>query len=156
MEGAPDVDVSALAYSSRSVTPGTLFFCVPGFKVDGHDFAADAVRRGASALVVERPLELGVPEVVVPDARAAMADVARRFYGDPTGRLRLVGVTGTNGKTTTTFLIRTILEHAQRQTGLLGTVASIVGGRREEVVRTTPEAIELQATLKRMLDSGDA
>src|SRR3954464_7572912 len=130
MEGAPDVDVSALAYSSRSVRPGTLFFCVPGFKVDGHDFAADAVERGAVALVVERPLDLGVPEVQVPDARAAMAQVAARFYGDPTRELKVVGVTGTNGKTTTTFLIRSILEAAGMQTGLLGTVTSIIGGLR--------------------------
>src|SRR4051794_20949811 len=155
MEGAPDVDVSALAYSSRSVRPGTLFFCVPGFKADGHDFAPDAVERGAVALVVERPLGLGVPEIQVPDARAAMADVARRFYGDPTRELKVVGVTGTNGKTTTTFLIRSILEAAGIQTGLLGTVTSIVGGEREEVVRTTPEAVELQGTFRRMLDSGD-
>jgi UDP-N-acetylmuramoyl-L-alanyl-D-glutamate--2,6-diaminopimelate ligase len=154
-EGAPDVDVSALAYSSRSVRAGTLFFCVPGFKVDGHDFAADAVERGAVALVVERPLGLGVPEVQVPDARAAMADVAARFYGDPTRELRVVGVTGTNGKTTTTFLIRSILEATGTRTGLLGTVTSIVGGQSEEVVRTTPEAVELQGTFRRMLDAGD-
>src|SRR3954471_19576774 len=155
MEGAPDVDVSALAYSSRSVRPGTLFFCVPGFKVDGHEFAADAVARGAAALVVQRPLGLGVPEVRVEDVRAAMADIAARFYGDPTRELKLVGVTGTNGKTTTTFLIRSILEAAGMQCGLLGTVTSIVGGQREEVVRTTPEAVELQGTFRRMLDSGD-
>src|SRR4051794_21891020 len=155
MEGAPDVDVSALAYSSRSVRPGTLFFCVPGFKADGHDFAPDAVERGAVALVVERPLGLGVPEIQVPDARSAMADVAARFYGDPTRELKVVGITGTNGKTTTTFLVRSILEAAGLQTGLLGTVTSIVGGRREDVVRTTPEAVELQGTFRRMLDSGD-
>jgi UDP-N-acetylmuramoyl-L-alanyl-D-glutamate--2,6-diaminopimelate ligase len=154
-EGVPDVDVSALAYSSRSVRPGTLFFCVPGFKADGHDFAADAVERGAVALVVERPLDLGVPEVQVADARAAMAEVAQRFYGDPTRELKVVGITGTNGKTTTTFLIRSILEAAGMQTGLLGTVTSIVGGRREEVVRTTPEAVELQGTFRRMLEAGD-
>jgi UDP-N-acetylmuramoyl-L-alanyl-D-glutamate--2,6-diaminopimelate ligase len=154
-EGAPAVEVAALAYDNRAVTPGTLFFCVPGFKVDGHDFAADAVQRGATALVVERPLDLGVPEVRVPDARAAMAEIAAAFYGDPTAELRLVGVTGTNGKTTTTFLIRTILERAGMQTGLLGTVTSIVGGESEEVVRTTPEAIELQRTFRRMLDAGD-
>ena len=154
-EGAPEIEISGLAYSSRAVTPGTLFFCVPGFKVDGHDFAADAVERGAVALVVERPLGLGVPEVRVPDARAAMAGVAQRFYGDPTATLDVVGITGTNGKTTTTFLIRSILEAAGIRTGLLGTVTSIVGGRREEVVRTTPEALELQATFRRMLDAGD-
>jgi UDP-N-acetylmuramoyl-L-alanyl-D-glutamate--2,6-diaminopimelate ligase len=154
-EAAPDVEVSALAYDNRAVTPGALFFCVRGFKADGHEFASDAVQRGAAALVVERPLALGVPEVQVEDARAAMADVAARFYGQPTETLKVVGVTGTNGKTTTTFLIRSILEAAGIQTGLLGTVTSIVGGEREEVVRTTPEAVELQGTFRRMLDAGD-
>ena len=79
LEGAPDVEVTALAYDSRRVTPGALFFCVPGFEADGHDFAPDAIRRGAAALVVERPLGLGVPEAVVPDARAAMAPMAARM-----------------------------------------------------------------------------
>ena len=105
-DSAPDVDISALAYSSESVAPGALFFCVPGFRADGHDFAAGAVERGAVALVCERPLRLGVPEVIVPDVRAAMAAVAARFYGDPTRELGVVGVTGTNGKTTTAFLVR--------------------------------------------------
>jgi len=155
IEGAPDVEITGLAYDNRAVTPGTLFFCVPGFKADGHDFAPDAVERGAAALVVQRPLDLGVPEVRVDDVRAAMADVAARFYGDPTRELRVVGVTGTNGKTTTTFLIRSILDAAGMQCGLLGTVTSVVGGRREEVVRTTPEAVELQGIFRRMLDAGD-
>jgi UDP-N-acetylmuramoyl-L-alanyl-D-glutamate--2,6-diaminopimelate ligase len=150
------VEISGLAYDNRSVTPGTLFFCVPGFKVDGHDFAPDAVERGAAALVCERPLGLGVPEVVVPDVRAAMAQAAARFHGDPTRTLRVVGITGTNGKTTTAFLTRAILEHAGERTGLLGTVTSVVGGRSEPVERTTPEAIDLQATFGRMLASGDA
>src|SRR6185437_541232 len=107
---APSVEVTALAYDNRLVTPGTLFFCVPGFTRDGHDFAPDAVARGAVALVVERPLGLGVPEVVVEDVRAAMAVAAARFYGDPSARLRIVGITGTNGKTTTAFLTRALLE----------------------------------------------
>src|SRR2546421_5728734 len=107
---APEVEVSALAYSSESVVPGALFFCVPGFRADGHDFAPDAVARGAAALVCERPLGLGVPEVVVPSVRAAMGEMASRFYGDPTRALRVVGITGTNGKTTTAFLTRSILE----------------------------------------------
>src|SRR4051794_21989830 len=154
-EGAAEVEVSSLAYDNRAVEPGALFFCVRGFKADGHDFAPDAVDRGAAALVVERPLNLGVPEVEVADARSAMAELAGRFYGSPTETLRVVGVTGTNGKTTTTFLIRAILEAAGIQTGLLGTVTSIVGGRSEEVVRTTPEAVDLQRTFRRMLDAGD-
>src|SRR3954447_22078559 len=124
--GAPEVDVSGLAYSSASVTPGTLFFCVPGFKADGHDFAPDAVGRGAVALVVQRPLGLGVPEVVVDDVRAAMGPAAARFHGDPTSQLDVVGVTGTNGKTTTAYLVRSLLEGAGIRTGLLGTVTSVI------------------------------
>jgi UDP-N-acetylmuramoyl-L-alanyl-D-glutamate--2,6-diaminopimelate ligase len=154
-DGAPEVEISALAYRSSSVTPGTLFFCVRGFTSDGHDFAPDAVERGAVALVCERPLGLGVPEVIVPDARTAMPEVAARFFGEPAKELRVVGVTGTNGKTTTAFLVRALLEAAGLQTGLLGTVKSVVGGREEPVERTTPEAIDLQATFRRMLDAGD-
>ena len=154
-EDAPEVDVSGLAYSTAAVEPGTAFFCVPGFKADGHDFAADAVERGATALVCQRPLGLGVPEVVVEDVRAAMGPAAARFHGDPTAQLRVVGITGTNGKTTTAFLVRSILEHAGTPTGLLGTVTSIVGGREEPVDRTTPEAIDLQRLFRRMLDAGD-
>src|SRR5215213_6953276 len=153
--GQPEVEIAGLAYSSQSVTPGALFFCVPGFKSDGHDFAPDAVQRGAVALVCERPLALGVPEVVVGDVRAAMGPAAARFYGDPTAELEVVGITGTNGKTTTAYLVRHLLEAAGRQTGLLGTVKRVVGGMEEEVERTTPEAIDLQETFRRMRDGGD-
>jgi UDP-N-acetylmuramoyl-L-alanyl-D-glutamate--2,6-diaminopimelate ligase len=152
---APDVDITGLAYASERVEPGTLFFCVPGFTKDGHDFAPEAVERGAAALVCERPLGLGVPEVVVPDVRAEMGAVAAGFFGDPTAELRVVGITGTNGKTTTAFLIRDLLEADGVQTGLLGTVKYVVGGREEPVERTTPEAIDVQASFRRMLDGGD-
>jgi UDP-N-acetylmuramoyl-L-alanyl-D-glutamate--2,6-diaminopimelate ligase len=154
-DGAPEVEVSRLAYTSTSVTPGALFFCVPGFTRDGHDFAPDAVERGAAALVCQRPLGLGVPELIVDDVRAAMGPAAARFFGDPTAELQVVGITGTNGKTTTAFLVRHLLESAGMQCGLLGTVKRVVGGVEEEVVRTTPEAIDLQATFRRMLDGGD-
>jgi UDP-N-acetylmuramoyl-L-alanyl-D-glutamate--2,6-diaminopimelate ligase len=154
--GAPEVEVSGLAYSSGSVSAGTLFFCVPGLKADGHDFASDAVERGAVALVCERPLGLGVPEVVVDDARMAMGPAAARFHGDPTAELEVVGITGTNGKTTTAFLVRDLLEANGIPTGLLGTVKQVVGGVEEPVVHTTPEAIDLQATFRRMVDGGDA
>ncbi len=150
-----EVEVAALAYDNRKVAPGTLFFCVPGFTRDGHEFAADAVARGAVALVVERPLGLGVPEVVVPSVRATMAGVAAAFNGDPSARLDVVGVTGTNGKTTTAFLVRALLESAGRQCGLLGTVTSFVGGAERPVARTTAEAIDLQADLRAMADGGD-
>ena len=146
--GAPEVEISGLAYSSQGVGPGALFFCVRGFKSDGHDFAPDAVERGAVALVCERPLDLGVPEVIVEDVRAAMGPAAVRFYGDPTADLDVVGMTGTNGKTTTAFLVRHLLEADGRACGLLGTVKRVVAGREEEVERTTPEAIDLQATFR--------
>ncbi len=153
--GGSAVEVESLAYDSRKVGPGTLFFCVPGEKVDGHEFGVAAVEAGAAALVVERELEVDVAQVVVADARAAMAPLAARFWGDPTGELRVVGVTGTNGKTTTAFLLREILEAAGVQCGLLGTVRQVVGGVEEEVERTTPEAIDLQGTFRRMLEAGD-
>jgi UDP-N-acetylmuramoyl-L-alanyl-D-glutamate--2,6-diaminopimelate ligase len=157
IKGDPSVEIDALAYDSRRVEPGTLFFCVPGQTSDGHAFAPFAVQAGAPALVVERELELDVPvaQAVVADARAAMAHAAVRLYGDPTAELQVVGITGTNGKTTTAFLVRHLLEAAGVQTGLLGTVKRVVGGVEEEVVRTTPEAIDLQATFRRMLDGGD-
>jgi len=153
--GAPEVEISGLAYSSASVSAGELFFCVRGFASDGHGFAAEAVGRGAAALVCERPLGLGVPEVVVDDARAAMGPAAARFHGEPTARLRVVGITGTNGKTTTAFLLREVLEGAGIATGLLGTVKRVVGGVEEPVERTTPEAIDLHSTFARMLEEGD-
>jgi UDP-N-acetylmuramoyl-L-alanyl-D-glutamate--2,6-diaminopimelate ligase len=152
---AGDVEIGALAYDNRTVSPGTLFFCVPGFRRDGHDFAPAAVERGAAALVVERPLELLVPQVQVPSVRAAMGPAAARFHGRPSEALDVVGVTGTNGKTTTAFLVRGLLEAAGRQTGLLGTVTSIVGGRERPVQRTTAEAIDLQRDFAAMRAGGD-
>ena len=152
-----EVEITGLAYDSRTVTPGSLFFCVKGFQSDGHDFAAQALARGAAALVVERPLGLGVPEVLVSSARAAMGPAAVRFYGDPSAALRVVGVTGTNGKTTTAFLLKALLEAADpgSSCGLLGTVKSVIGGVERAAGRTTPEAIDLQADFRAMLDGGD-
>ncbi len=150
------VDVTSLAYDSRSVRPGALFLCVSGFERDGHDFAAPAVAAGAVALVVERPLGLGVPELVVPSVRAAIAPLAARFYGDPSSRLRVIGVTGTNGKTTTAFLVRALLEAAGERCALLGTVKAVIGGREHAVARTTPEAVDLQAAFAAMAAAGDA
>ncbi|HXV53267.1 MAG TPA: UDP-N-acetylmuramoyl-L-alanyl-D-glutamate--2,6-diaminopimelate ligase [Solirubrobacterales bacterium] len=155
--GDASTEVSSLAYDSRRAGPGTLFFAVPGFTVDGHEFAPLATLAGSAAVVVARRLELEpwVTQAIVGDARAAMAHAASRFYGDPTSELRVVGITGTNGKTTTAFLVRQILERAGVQTGLLGTVKRVVGGVDEQVERTTPEAIDLQATFRRMADAGD-
>jgi UDP-N-acetylmuramoyl-L-alanyl-D-glutamate--2,6-diaminopimelate ligase len=153
--GAPSVEITSLAYSSTDVTAGSLFFCVRGFRSDGHDFAPDAIGRGAVALVCERELKLGVPEVIVPDVRAAMGPIASRFYGEPTRELGVVGITGTNGKTTTAFLTRSILEATGTQCGLIGTVKYVVGGSEQEAIRTSPEALDLQRSFRAMLDAGD-
>ena len=158
--GQEPVQVRELAYDARAVTPGAAFFCVPGERADGHDFAAQAVENGAVALVVQHPVELpqhqeGVPQLVVDDARAAMAVAADAFFGEPTTELEVAGVTGTNGKTTTAFLLHSILDAAGRRPGLLGTVECRVGGAARPVVRTTPEAIDLQRLFREMLDSGD-
>jgi UDP-N-acetylmuramoyl-L-alanyl-D-glutamate--2,6-diaminopimelate ligase len=149
------VEITGLAYDSRAVHGGELFFCVSGFQSDGHEYAPQALANGAAALVVERPLGLGVAEVLVDSARAAMAPLAARFYGDPTAELRVVGITGTNGKTTTAYLLQALLEATGEQCGLLGTVKSLVGGQERAVTRTTPEAIDLQADFRAMLDGGD-
>jgi UDP-N-acetylmuramoyl-L-alanyl-D-glutamate--2,6-diaminopimelate ligase len=149
------VAITDVAYDARAVVPGVLFVCVPGHRADGHDFAPDAVARGAAALVVERPLELPVPQLLVTDARAAMALAADAFFGRPTRELEVAGVTGTNGKTTTAFLLYSILAAAGRRPGLLGTVEMRIGGERRPVVRTTPEAPDLQRTFREMLDAGD-
>lgn len=153
--GDAEVEIRDLAYDSRKGGPGTLFFCVVGEKRDGHEFAAAVVEAGASALVVERELDVEVPQVVVPSARAAMAPFAAAFRGDPTAALKVVGITGTNGKTTTAYLVREILEAAGIQTGLMGTVKQVVGGEEEPVVRTTGEGIDLQGTFRRMIEGGD-
>jgi UDP-N-acetylmuramoyl-L-alanyl-D-glutamate--2,6-diaminopimelate ligase len=151
----PDVDVAALAYDARAVTPGSAFFCVRGLTADGHRYAPEAIANGAVALVVDHPLDLNVPEVRVADVRAAMAPAAARLAGDPTAQLAVVGITGTNGKTTTSYLTRALLEASERQTGLIGTVTSWVGGVERPVVRTTPEAIDLQPTFRAMRDGRD-
>jgi UDP-N-acetylmuramoyl-L-alanyl-D-glutamate--2,6-diaminopimelate ligase len=149
------VEVRGIAYDSRHVQAGTLFSCIPGYEHDGHDFAATAVAAGAVALLLERPLGLGVPEILVESSRAAIGPLAARFYGEPSSELRVIGVTGTNGKTTTTHLVRALLQAGGERCGLLGTVDSVIGGSSRPAIRTTPEAIELQADFRAMLDGGE-
>ena len=153
--GRAATDVRDLAYDARGAFPGALFFCVPGMTVDGHDFAAQAVENGAVALVVERPLDIAVPQLVVPDSRAAMAVAADEFFDRPTADLAVAGVTGTNGKTTTAFLLYAVLAAAGRRPGLLGTIETRVDGERRPATRTTAEAIDVQRLFREMLDAGD-
>jgi UDP-N-acetylmuramoyl-L-alanyl-D-glutamate--2,6-diaminopimelate ligase len=150
------VEVTDLAYDTRAVTPGALFFCIPGKTADGHDFAAEAVQGGAVALVVERRLEeLEVPQLVVPSVRAAMGPAAADFFGRPSDTLEIAAVTGTNGKTTTAFLLHAILDAAGRRPALLTNIRRIVGGEERPIGLNTPEAIDLQRLLREMLDGGD-
>ena len=150
------VEVTDLAYDARAVTPGALFFCIPGKTADGHDFAAEAVQRGAVGLVVERRLaELDVPQLVVPSVRAAMGPAAAEFFGCPSDTLEIAAVTGTNGKTTTAFLLHAILEAAGRRPALLTNIRRVVGGEERPTGLNTPEAIDLQRLLREMLDAGD-
>ncbi|MCL6580361.1 MAG: UDP-N-acetylmuramoyl-L-alanyl-D-glutamate--2,6-diaminopimelate ligase [Firmicutes bacterium] len=155
--GSPDVDILGLAHDSRQVAPGAAFFCLPGQRHDGHDFAAEAVGRGAAAVVGERPLPSlppDVTQVLVPDARLALALAAAAFWGRPGDRLRLVAVTGTNGKTTVNHLIQAALEADGRRAGLVGTVESRVGPVTRPAGLTTPDAIHLQETLAAMVRAG--
>ena len=149
------VKVTGIAYRSDRVRPGDAFFCVPGFVHDGHEFAADAVARGASVLVVSRHLDVtDVLQVVVSDTRAALAQASAVFFGDPSRSMRLVGVTGTNGKTTTAYIIDSVLRAAGHTTGIIGTVETRVAGAREPASRTTPESRDLQALLAHMVEEG--
>ncbi|CAG5083704.1 UDP-N-acetylmuramoyl-L-alanyl-D-glutamate--2, 6-diaminopimelate ligase [Thermobacillus xylanilyticus] len=155
LEGG-DLRPGGLCTDSRKVKPGDLFFCLPGHTVDGHDYAAAAVERGAAALVVERRLPLDVPQIVVKDSRLAMAVMSDRFYGSPSARVKLIGVTGTNGKTTTTHLIESILQEAGRTCGVIGTIEARFGGRSLPMSGTTPDALELQRLLAGMAAEGTA
>ncbi|MGN0073541.1 MAG: UDP-N-acetylmuramoyl-L-alanyl-D-glutamate--2,6-diaminopimelate ligase [Coriobacteriales bacterium] len=155
LEGASALlEVSSIEFSSRGVTPGALFFCVPGTAADGHDYAADALQRGAAALVVERPLPLNAPQFLVYDARKALALGSARFFGQPSEKLRLVGVTGTNGKTTTTFLVEHMAQVAGETAGLMGTVECHVGSEVRPSLHTTPESRDLQMMLAEMAEAG--
>jgi UDP-N-acetylmuramoyl-L-alanyl-D-glutamate--2,6-diaminopimelate ligase len=153
--GDPAVSVAGLSCHSGSVEPGTLFFCIPGTLTDGHDFAAQAVASGAVALVVERPLDAPVPQIVVASARRAMALAAARFFGDPTRDLQVTAITGTNGKTTTAHLVAAINDAAGLPSALLGTVANRIGGVEHGVTLTTADSIDLQRMFREMVDAGD-
>jgi UDP-N-acetylmuramoyl-L-alanyl-D-glutamate--2,6-diaminopimelate ligase len=141
--------ITGLAYNSKTVSPGELFFCLRGNFADGHDFAKEALDGGAAALVVEQLLPLNAMQVQVVDARQALLRAGRAFYGNPAARLGLVGVTGTNGKTTTAFYIRSILQRLKRPVGLIGTVYNQVGSEPEPSAMTTPESLDLWQLLGR-------
>lgn len=139
-----ETDICDIAYSSKDVVCGSLFFCVPGTKVDGHDFAKDAVDRGAVALVVNHPLPIDVPQFKVPDVRQALALCSANFFDNPSKKMKVVGITGTNGKTTTTFLVEHIVGACGHKSGLIGTVECRYGDICIPSAHTTPESRDLQ------------
>ncbi|MGB9905673.1 MAG: Mur ligase family protein, partial [Desulfotomaculales bacterium] len=148
--------VRGIAYDSRKVEPGYVFVAIEGFRTDGHLFTGEALGKGAAALVVSKPVAVPgeVPLVRVPDTRLALALLAARFYGYPGRRLKLTGVTGTNGKTTTTYLLRAVYRRAGARVGLIGTVANWIGERKIPVTHTTPESLDLQKILAEMAGAG--
>jgi UDP-N-acetylmuramoyl-L-alanyl-D-glutamate--2,6-diaminopimelate ligase len=154
--GRGSVEISDLAYDTRSAGPGTLFFCVRGRTADGHAFAPTVAALGAAALVVDHVLEVDLPQLVVADVRASMPAAAALFFDDPSRAVQVAGITGTNGKTTTAFLLRAILEADGRRTGLLSNIERRVGGEERPTGLNTPEAIDLQRLLREMADAGDS
>lgn len=146
--------IHSIEMDSRKVTQGSLFICMQGFTVDGHDFAKEAVQNGAVALIVERPVNVDVPTIQVKDSQRAMAILADVFYQSPTNKLHLIGITGTNGKTTTTYLIDKIFEDAGRKTGRIGTINTKINGVEHEVANTTPESLALQKMFYEMVLGG--
>ena len=153
-KGNADIEISELCVDSRRAAPGALFFCTPGLHTDAHDFAPQAVEKGASALVVQRFLPLDVPQVKVENVRAAVSYVASEYFGNPSEKLMMLGITGTKGKTTTSFLVKAIMEAAGVKTGLIGTVCSMIGDETIPNRLTTPDPIETQTLLRRMVDAG--
>lgn len=154
IRGDGEVAVADVAFDSREVTRGALFFCVPGLNVDGHAFASQALNAGAAALVVERWLDVDVPQALVPSVRRAMGPISAVAFGDPASSMATVGVTGTNGKTTVTYLLAAIFEAAGWTAGIVGTTGARVAGEPVPLARTTPEGPDLHRLLARMRDRG--
>ncbi len=147
-----DPEISSIVMDSRKVIKGSLFFCIKGYTVDGHQFAKEAVAKGAVAVISEKPMNLLVPVIVVPDTMRAMAILADVFYDQPTHKLHLIGVTGTNGKTTTTHIIESIFQSHQQKTGMIGTIYMKIGNETYPVKNTTPDALTLQESFHQMVD----
>lgn len=156
MNGPDTIEISGIAYDSRKVKKGYLFVCIDGTTADGHDFIPQAMENGAAAVMVQK--EVRLPETVgvvrTPDTRYALARLSDAFYGHPSGRFKLVGITGTKGKTTTTFMVKSVLESAGKKAGLVGTLGSRIGDRTLYTERTTPESYDLQSLFSEMVDEG--
>ena len=149
-----DCEITSIQCDSRRVEPGCLFVCVVGTFQDGHQYAEKAAQAGAAALLVQRELPIDLPQVIVPDTRIAMAEAAAMLYDHPAAKMRMVGVTGTNGKTTTTYMLKAIAEKAGYKVGLIGTITNLIGDKVLPAVHTTPDAADLQRLLGQMVEEG--
>ena len=156
IQGSIDTEVTDIVNDSRKITPGCLFFCIPGAVTDGHKFAAQAAEQGAAVLVVSKEVEVpdSVTVIRVEDPRYAMALIAAAWYDYPAEQIPVIGVTGTKGKTTTTYMIKSILEHAGHQVGLIGTIETIIKEKKILSSNTTPESVTVQKYLREMADAG--
>ena len=156
IQGSIDTEVTDIVNDSRKITPGCLFFCIPGAVTDGHKFAAQAAEQGAAVLVVSKEVEVpdSVTVIRVEDPRYAMALIAAAWYDYPAEQIPVIGVTGTKGKTTTTYMIKSILEHAGHQVGLIGTIETIIKEKKITSSNTTPESVTVQKYLREMADAG--
>ncbi|GLC32389.1 UDP-N-acetylmuramoyl-L-alanyl-D-glutamate--2,6-diaminopimelate ligase [Clostridium omnivorum] len=154
--GSEDIDISKVEYDSRKILKGDLFFCIEGFKVDGHRFASTAVKNGAAAIVCMQDIEENLPCTIikVKDSRKAMSLISANYYENPSDKFKLIGITGTNGKTTSTFMMKSILEEASKKVGLIGTIANYIGDKKMHSERTTPESLELQKLFYEMNSEG--
>jgi UDP-N-acetylmuramoyl-L-alanyl-D-glutamate--2,6-diaminopimelate ligase len=151
--GNMEVDIKDVVYDSRKVSPGCLFICITGFKVDGHKYIEDAVKKGAVAAMIEKDVEVeGITVIKVADTRKSMPMIGSNYYMHPTDTLKLIGVTGTNGKTTTTYLIKSILEQAHKKASTIGTISIKIGNEEVASSRTTPESVDLQQLFREMLN----
>lgn len=147
-----DVEVKELKYNSRKVEKGDVFCCVVGTLADGHKYAPQAVEAGAAALVVERKLDIDIPQILVENTRIAMAEMAAAYYGNPADEMVMVGITGTNGKTSTSYMLKAIAERMGKKVGLIGTIRNMIGDIIIDTERTTPESVDLQRILRQMKD----
>ncbi len=153
--GQPQLAVTGISFDSRTVKPGNLFVCISGFETDGHQYASVAIQKGAAAIITERDMsELGVTCVVVEDTRKALAILAANFYGHPEKKFCLIGITGTNGKTTVTYLVKSVLEAMGKKVGLIGTNQNMIGTEVIPTKRTTPDSLELMRLFAKMADKG--
>ena len=155
LQGEMEKEISDIIYDSRKVEKDTIFVCMVGAVVDGHDFVEDAVKKGAAALVVEHAVEIDIPEnctvLQVEDARYALAIMSAAFFGHPDRELTTIGLTGTKGKTTTTYMIKSVLEEAGKKVGLIGTIGALIGEEKLPAKNTTPESYELHKMFRAML-----